>query len=99
MRSTKKYSGITTAAAITIIRPSNRRMKSQRGIPQQRLPGFFCLDAPFSFGPPRPIGHSDMGRVGVPSRGVASPGGGNAASIPESPELRVPGETNYVSIK
>lgn len=81
--------GTTTAAAI-IIRRTRRRIKNpQQGRPQQRRRFFDFSDDCTALGEGSYGEGHDGGRVGVPPRtGVAIPGGGKAASIPESPDLR-----------
>jgi len=66
-------------------------MNAQSGRPQQRRPFFFpgLVFSGFDLSglPGYVAGHEDTGRGLFPSRvGVASPGGGKAASMPESPD-------------
>lgn len=84
---TKSSRGTTTAAAMMIRRIKRTRMKPQHGRPQQRR--FFLGDSvelplsPYCPGE----GQDEVGRSGVPFLGVAIPGGGKAASMPERPDL------------
>jgi hypothetical protein len=90
LRKTKNSRGTTTAAAMIIRSITTTTTNPQHGSPQQRR-RLFSLGC--EFGPRGPSaslygdGQDDMGR-GVPSLGVATPGGGKAASIPERPERR-----------
>jgi hypothetical protein len=90
LRKTKNSRGTTTAAAMIIKSIITTTTNPQHGSPQQRR-RFFSLGC--EFGPRGPSdslygdGQDDTGR-GVPSLGVATPGGGKAASIPERPERR-----------
>lgn len=98
---TRSSRGITTAAAMMMSSMRSRRKKPQQGRPQQRR----RFGEDFSFRPAEEgsaakgegQGETVRVRVGVtPSRGVARPGGGKAASMPERPEWRFSSDTFYI---
>jgi hypothetical protein len=86
---TTKTIGITTAAAMMNSKTINSVMKVHKGIPQHRRRFLvFSLLIAESVTPPRDSlraeGHLDDWLLGV-----SCPGGGNAASMSESPDWRV----------
>ena len=98
---TRSSRGTTTAAAMIIRSIKRTIMNPQQGKPQHRR-FFFALSescptpADGSYGE----GQGETGRTGVsPRTGVATPGGGKAASMPERPDLcfSSPDDTNKVS--
>jgi hypothetical protein len=84
--------GITTAAAIMMRSRRITTQNTQTGIPHQRR--FLAWTSFSAVRPPKDgssysaaFGHEETGRTGVTPRvGVASPGGGKAASMPERPD-------------
>lgn len=103
---TRSSRGTTTAAAMMIKRIRRTRKNPQHGSPQQRRPFFFNFSSwrPAEDGSPSQPGLGDgqeSAGCGVrPSLGVASPGGGKAASMPERPDWRFSsGETTNVRLE
>lgn len=99
---TRSLTGTTTAAAMIISRIRRMMLIPQHGSPQQRR----FLEA-FVPEPSRsvswyPSGQTESGLLlllfGVPVRGVATPGGGNDASIPERPERCLSGSGERAAI-
>ena len=89
---TRSSSGTTTAAATIIASIKSTRKNPQQGSPQHRrlFLGGWDLGSRGSWPGGYGEGQEDIGRgVPGPSRmGVARPGGGNAASIPDRPDWR-----------
>jgi hypothetical protein len=84
---TRRNRGTSTAAAMIRIVTKVMSRKSQIGSPQQRRPGF-DPEGPFGFKALVEaiwVDQEACGR-GLCSRGVAKPGGGKAASMPDRPD-------------